>query len=290
MSPGRGRWSSRLCWRLAAALLALSWSTLAVAESFECLIEPMQVVEIRSPAEGLIDKVYVHRGDTVTKGELLVRLQSDVEQSAVEVARFRAEMTGHITAAKDRLEFARKKLNRLQKLRKGQFVAEQDRDKAETEEQLAEANLQEAQEDQRLARLDYHHAVDLLNLRILRSPFDGVVVDRMLNPGDLTESGSDRKPILKLAEIDPLRVEVVLPEEAYGKVRVGMTATVVPEGLGGRYTARVTVVDRVLDAASDSLGVRLELPNKQGKLPGGLRCTIEFANLNDVAARRVKTP
>jgi len=261
---------------------------LANAASFECLIEPMQVVEIRSPAEGLIDKVYVQRGDTVTKGQVLVELQSDVERSAVKTSRYRAEMKGHITAAKDRLAFAEKKLKRWQNLLEHNFVAAQDRDQAETEKRLAEADLQQALEERDLARLEYRHAVDQLNLRTLRSPFDGVVVDRMLNPGDLAESGSDRKPILRLAQLDPLRVEVVLPGEDYGKLHVGMSATVLPEGLGGRYTARVKVVDRVLDAASGTLGVRLELPNKQGKLPGGLRCQVEFAGLEDVATLRQK--
>jgi RND family efflux transporter MFP subunit len=251
-------------------------SGLANAATFECLIEPTRVVEIRSPVEGLIDKIFVERGDLVTAGQVLVELQSDVERSTVESARFRAEMEGHIKAAKDRLAFAEKKLERWQDLLKQNFVATQDRDEAETEKRLAESELQQAIEERDLARLEHRRAVDLLNLRTLRSPFDGVVVDRLLNPGDLAESGTGRKPMLKLAQIDPLRVEVSVPQETYGKIQVGMTATVIPEGLGGRYTARVMVVDRVLDAASGTLGVRLELPNKGGALPGGLRCQVEF--------------
>jgi RND family efflux transporter MFP subunit len=275
---------------LATTLAGVSSTGLVSAASFECLIEPMQVVEIRSPAEGLIDKINVQRGDRVTRGQVLVELQSDVERSTVAASRFRSEMKGRITAAKDRLAFAQKKLKRWDDLLERKFVAAQDRDQAETEKQLAEADLQQALEDRNLARLEYRHAVDLLNLRTLRSPFNGVVVDRMLNPGDLAESGNGRKPILRLAQIDPLRVEVVLPEKAYGKVNVGMTATVVPEGLGGRYTASVTVVDRVLDAASGTLGVRLELPNEQGALPGGLRCQAEFGELSVAVAQQVKKP
>ena len=91
------------------------------------------------------------------------------------------------------------------------------------------------------------------------------------------------QPILKLAQIDPLRVEVVLPETAYGKIHVGMVGTVTPEDLGGTYTAHVTVVDRVIDAASGTLGVRLELPNPDDKLPGGLRCRVQFPALPDIA-------
>ena len=282
MSLSRRRYG----WRF-RALFALALGATGLAEatptSFECLIEPMQVVELRSPAEGLIENIYVQRGDTVTKGQKLVDLQSDVERSAVEAAHFRAGMKGRIMAAKNRLAFARKKLQRLQTLLKKKFGAAEKVDEAETEKQLAEAQLQEALEDRELDRLNYLHAQDQLNLRTLHSPLNGVVVKRMLNPGDLAESGTDRKPILKLAQIDPLRVEVVLPETAYGKIHVGMVGTVTPEDLGGTYTAHVTVVDRVIDAASGTLGVRLELPNPDDKLPGGLRCRVQFPALPDIA-------
>ena len=286
------RWLLTRChwWQFAVTIAGLGLATPAIAASFECLIEPMQVVEIRSPVEGLIDKIHVNRGDPVSRDQVLVELQSDVERSAVESSRFRAEMKGRITAAQDRLAFAKKKLSRWEGLLEQKYVSAQDRDQAETEKRLAEADLVQALEERNLARLEYRHAVAQLKLRTLRSPFDGIVVDRMLNPGDLAESGTGRKPILRLAQLDPLRVEVVLPEEAYGKVHVGMTATVIPEGLEGRYTARVNVVDRVLDAASGTLGVRLELPNEQGTLPGGLRCEVEFPGLRVAAAPPVKKP
>jgi RND family efflux transporter MFP subunit len=286
------RWLLTRCrwWRLAVTAAGLVLAAPAIAASFECLIEPMQVVEIRSPVEGLIDKIYVNRGDSVSRDQVLVELQSDVERSAVESSRFRAEMKGRITAAQDRLEFAKKKLSRWEDLLEQKYVSAQDRDQAETEKRLAEADLEQAQEERNLARLEYRHAVAQLKLRTLLSPFDGIVVDRMLNPGDLAESGTGRKPILRLAQLDPLRVEVVLPEGAYGKVHAGMTATVMPEGLEGRYTARVNVVDRVLDAASGTLGVRLELPNEQGTLPGGLRCQVEFPGLQVTSPPAVKMP
>ena len=127
--------------------------------------------------------------------------------------------------------------------------------------------------------IGYRHAIDLLNRRILLSPLNGIVVDRMLNPGDLAEAGTGRKPILKIAQIDPLRVEVSLPLAVYGKLRPGMTGMVTPEGLKGRYSARIKVVDSVVDAASGMFGVRLELKNRRASIPGGIRCQVEFPAL-----------
>ena len=58
----------------------------------------------------------------------------------------------------------------------------------------------------------------------------------MLNPGDLAESGSGRKPVLKVAQIDPLRVDVVLPAALFGQVKPGTEASVVPQRSAVRAT------------------------------------------------------
>lgn len=184
-----------LCHGVALALLAVA--RLAWADAFECLIEPNQVVEIRSAVEGVIDKVHVKRGDRVKQGQLLVQLESSAEQSAADMARYRAQMEGRIVSAKNRLDYAMKKLDRSQEMQKQNFVAAQARDEAEAEKRIAESELKDALENRELAKHDHRHNTDLLNRRMLRSPFDGIVVDRMLNPGDLAEAGTGRKPILK---------------------------------------------------------------------------------------------
>lgn len=263
--------------------LALAWPLAILplagqAESFECLLEPNQVVEIRSAVEGLIRRIHVQRGDDVKAGQTLVELESAVERSAA-AAKYRTETEGRITASRNRMAYASKKSDRSRELHSQSFISAQARDEAETERNLAESELKEALENRELARLDYQRSIDLLNQKRLRSPFNGVVVDRMLNPGDLAESGNGRKPILKLAQVDPLRVEVVLPLATYGRLKPGMQAQVVPEGLGGAYAATVRIVDRVFDAASGTYGVRLELPNPKVRLPGGLRCRVEFPEL-----------
>jgi RND family efflux transporter MFP subunit len=259
------------------------------AGAFECLILPAQVVEIRSPVEGLIGQVFVQRGDVVNSGQRLVELKSDAERSAASVTHYRSQMTGRIEAAKSRLEYAKKKLERLQELHKEKFMSEQARDEAKTEQQLADAELREAVENQKLAALEYQHAIDVLELRTLRSPFKGVVMERTLNPGDLAESGTGRKPILKIAQIVPLRVEVVLPIDIYGKLNVGMTATVAPEKLSGQYAATIKVVDKVVDAASGTFGVQLEIANRDGKLPAGIRCQVEFPELVGMRPKDIKS-
>lgn len=276
---------------LAAAIL-LAAGAGASANPYECLIEPNQSVEIRSPVEGVIEKVYVKRGDRVRAGQVLAQLESGAESSAVEMARYRSEVEGRIATAKNRNDYANKKLERSNNLYSKNFVAAQVRDEAEAEKRITESELREATEMREIAKHEHRHAMDLLSRRTLRSPIDGVVMDRMLNPGDLAESGTGRKPIMKLVQIEPLRVEVVLPLEAYGKLKANTVADVLPEGLGGRHEAKVSVIDSVFDSASGTFGVRLALPNAKGSLPAGIRCQVDFPALRGLAVkgRPLKAP
>ncbi len=88
-----------------------------------------------------------------------------------------------------------------------------------------------------------------------------------------------KDPILKIAEIDPLNVEVILPASLYGQVQRGDRAEVVPETPKQKFMARVAVVDRVINAASGTFGVRLELPNEKHLVPAGAKCKVRFQKL-----------
>lgn len=262
----------------------------AAADSFECLIEPNQIVELRSPVEGVIENILVKRGDRVRTGQVLVQLESRAEQSANELARYRAQMAGRLASSRNRLDYANKKLARATELEREKFVAPQVRDEAEAEKRIAESELRDAVENQELAGYEHRHSTDLLSRRTLRSPFDGVVMERLLNPGDLAEAETGRKPVLKLAQIEPLRVEVVLPLAAHGKLRAGAIADVVPEGIGGHYVATVAIVDSVFDTASGTVGVRLQMANPKGLLPAGIRCRVDFPQVKGSIASKLVRP
>ena len=113
-------------------------------------------------------------------------------------------------------------------------------------------------------------------MRTIRSPLSGVVVEVMQKPGEFSSTNL-KDPILKLAEIDPLYVEVILPVSQYGKIKNGQRAQVYPEApVGGTYDAAVKVVDRVVDGASGTFGVRLQLPNPGYRIPAGIKCRVKF--------------
>ena len=256
-----------------AVLNTLGAVSAARAGEFDCMIEPRKTVDVRAASEGLIEKIWVDRGDMVKAGQVLVTLDSGVEKAATESARYRATMEGKIRTGESRVEFATQKYNRRDKLAGQSFVSMQDRDESLTEKRLAESELIEARDDRKLAEIEYRRLSEQRRLRTIKSPVDGVVVDRLLHAGELADNRDLRKPILKLADIGTLHVEALLPVDAWGKLAVGQSIEILPEGpVGGRYTATVKVIDRVMDAASGTFGVRMELPNPGLKLPAGIRC------------------
>jgi len=262
---------------VAACLLAVAAPASArAAGEYNCLIEAYESVDVRSPVEALIETILVRRGDVVAKGQVLVRLESAAERAALDLARARANMQGEIKAAEARLELAQRKFTRAEELYKQNFVSSTARDEAEAEYKLASEQVRQAREARELAQLEARRSAELVALRTLRSPFAGVVVEKLQSAGEMASTNINQ-PILKLARIDPLHVEVVLPVSEYGKVRIGMTGTVTPEKpIQGRYEARVKVVDRTVDAASGTFGARLELPNPRAEIPAGVKCRVRF--------------
>ena len=233
-------------WTAVLAGLLLTVATEGRAEKFECLVEPYLRVALSSGIPGILGEVNVDRGDFVKKDQVLARLVSDAEEAAYELARARAE-------------FAERRVERNQELYRKQMISIHEKDEMETEAKLLKLELRESEEN--------------LRRRSIRSPLDGVVTKRHLSPGEYVQED----PVLELAQIDPLRVEVVVPVRLYGKIEPGMTAQVEWEApLLGVQTATVTVVDPVVDAASGTIGIRLELPNPEHELPAGTQCRVSF--------------
>jgi RND family efflux transporter MFP subunit len=253
--------------------LAVVTAARAAGADLDCLIQPRETVAISSPVPGYIERVAVDRGDLVQGGTVVVQLEASMERAAVAVARSKVDQESAVKSSQVRLEFGVRRYDRTVDMYKKELVPLKEMDEAETAKILAEYGVLEVQENIRVARLELERAEAALALRTIRSPFTGIVTDRLLSPGELV----DRAPILKLARIDPLRVEVFVPVAMLGRIGVGSRATVFPEApLNTPHEASVTVVDRVVDAASGTFGVRLEMPNPDNRLPAGLKCKARF--------------
>ncbi|MGH7347632.1 MAG: efflux RND transporter periplasmic adaptor subunit, partial [Candidatus Rokuibacteriota bacterium] len=263
------RFSTLLAIALGVAVAPMT----AAGQMLDCLVSPFLVVAVSFSAEGVLDAVSVDRGDLVKEGQPLATLESSVEKATVALASARARVESALKANQARLDFGVRKFARTDEMYQKNLVPLKELDEAETQKALADLGILESKENRQIAELELERARAALAQRTLRSPVNGVVTERLLSPGEFVRG----TPIVKLAQIHPLRVDVIAPVALIGKLTTGMTAEVLPEApVGGVHPAKVTVVDRVVDAASGTFGVRLEVPNPSYRLPAGLKCKVRF--------------
>jgi hypothetical protein len=201
-----------------------------------------------------------------------------------------------VLAARDRLDFLAAEQVSVEK----QLALAEGREKAEVELHRAELEfgrvtstrnaelfaqklisaqeLDEVEIKTRVAGLQLAAAEARTRQRVITSPIDGVVLARLMDPGEYV----GEEAVLRLADLDPLHVEAVLPRELFGTLAADGNAEItLGEPLGGTRTARIAVIDPVIDAASGTFGVRLVLPNPDHAVPAGLKCEVRFVTTAD---------
>jgi RND family efflux transporter MFP subunit len=272
----RLRSSGRLAGLAVVIALAVGPANAVAGENLraECVITPSMEVKLASAVSGLLTLVPVARGDIVSAGEVVAVIESRGQEVELELAELRAASAIEVEIAKARLKLARERAQRVSMLFDRAVVSQERLQELRAEQQLAELEQQQAQMNHRAAQLQKELAAVNLALRSIKSPIDGLVVKRLLSPGEFVHQEAQ---VLHLAQMDPLYVEAYLPATMLPLVIKGGSATVYPqEPVGGAYAAEVSVVDHLLDAASGTFGVRLELPNPDRRLPAGLRCEVVF--------------
>ncbi len=221
----------------------------------------------------MVEQVLVERGAVVAAGQPLLTLRAGVERANAHVAETRSRVDADVLAATASVDLAKQKVHRAEALVGQGFISEQGLDQARGEMELARQKLNQVRSQQQIWVQERRVAEEQLALRTVRSPFAGVVVERYVNAGERVEE----RPLLRVAVIDPLRVELMVPTAQYGNFKNGDQLTIRPELPGvDSVSASVRQVDRVLDAASNTFRVRLTLPNPRYALPAGLRCKADL--------------
>jgi RND family efflux transporter MFP subunit len=276
------------CFRLNARRLALVAGLLCLlttpsrAESvdgrdFDCLLEPKTRVMVGAPTQGVIQTVAVSRGDRVERGQVIATLDARLEQAEMKHAQMRARMTSEVEARRADVELAEVTLKRLDDLSARKMAPAQQRDEAQAALKVARMALVQARDNRKLYEQEFARAREAVEQHVIRSPIDGVVVDQVAFPGEFVYDN----PIAIVAQTDPLKVEAILPARFFGGVRVGLDSTIWPEiDNGGPIEAAISSVDQVIDSASGTFSVHLDVPNPDNAVPGGQRCRLAFGKVD----------
>ncbi len=240
---------------------------------FDCVIEPSDIVDVGSAVAGLIEVVHARRNDFVEKGTIIAELESSVELATTKLAKERASLNTSIHLRKENAEFSVRTQERNKPLFKQSNISEQGMDQFDTETRVAKLQVQQEKENKRIAELEHNRAEAILQRRTIKSSVDGVVVERYKSAGEYVEDD----PVIRVAQLDPLHVNVVIPLDYLGNIKPGMQANVIADIPGAEtHIANVESVDRVADAASGTFGARLNLSNTEYSIPAGVRCRLVF--------------
>lgn len=205
-------------------------------------------------------------GDTVKRGEVLVRL-TDVEQQSGALA-----AKAQVAAAKAAYVEAEANYRRYAAIYPQGYVA-----KATYEQALAQRNAAKAQLD--AAQEQARHAGAQQDYTVVRAPFDGVVTKRYVQVGEAVAGPPFPQQLIAIAALAQLRVEATLPQVVAEALRATGHATVLVDG-GRRIRADKLTVFPVADPATHTVVVRLELPAGTPGLYPGMTVKLAFAGVS----------
>jgi membrane fusion protein, multidrug efflux system len=285
------------CFRQPAAkiMAALSWAamTLAVscpvaafaqtpagqsggltADVSACLLKPRHVIQLGSPVFGVLKGVFVDRADAVKEGQVVAKLDTTVEEAQVALDHYRLTNVMQIEAAKIDLAWNQRELERRQKLAGNMFSKANEIDEFITKVEHDRIAIRKAESDLEVAKLESARSDAQLNLKIIRSPVNGIVTELKLAPGEFIY---EQTPIMTVAEMDPLTVDLVVPSERLRSVKLGMIGQLhLLAPVDRTFPAQVDAIDQVIDPASDTFRIRLALPNPGYVIPAGIRCSVKL--------------
>jgi len=205
-------------------------------------------------------------GARVAKGDVLAELDTpEVDQQLAQAIAAREQ-------AASSLELAKSSAQRWEALRLRDAVSQQELDERRSANLQAQANLAAAEANvQRLQHLE--------DFKRILAPFDGVVTRRNVDVGDLVDAGNggSARALFTLAQTDPLRVYVYVPQSYANLVRPGDRVTVIQsENEGKAFAGTVARTAGAIDATTRTLQVEVSLPNHDGRLLPGSYVQVEL--------------
>ena len=217
---------------------------------------------IGAEVTGRLERVFVSEGDRVEAGAPLFQIDRGLYEMAVRRAVAGVDLAG---AERDQL---RADLGRAHELARQHVISEQEIERLKTSLAVAEARVRQSEEAVALARHD-------LERTLVRAPYEASVAARLADEGT-TALVQPQTIVLVLQETAWLEARAAIPESQLSLVAVGDRALVHVEGLADPIETRVSVVSDVIDPATRTYLVKMDVPNRDRRLKAGVFAHIEI--------------
>ncbi|MGF1450315.1 MAG: efflux RND transporter periplasmic adaptor subunit [Opitutales bacterium] len=222
-------------------------------------LEAVNGVFVEAERAGKIKQIRFKPGQDVTQDAVLV-----IQDASAEEARLRSL---EATAELARLEF-----ERSTQLMREDTIAQSEFDQSKAEYDIAVADVENQREE--------------VAKRVIKAPFAGRLGVRLVNLGQILESGTQ---IVSLQSLDPIYVNFSLPQQELSRVAPGMTVAVRNPTLGadGKATGTITTINPEVDTRTRNVLVQATLANSDGTLRPGMFVNVEVKLPNDLNVLRI---
>ncbi len=255
-------------------------------------IEKSDVAALR---EGVIEKMELRLGDPALMGKPIGYLHREVAELTVAKNKIQAESRGAIEKGKAALDVAvtivaiNKRLNE----KKPGMVSKEEMAKAEGELKVADAQILEATENQKVAQAELALAREVLKQHTIVAPFDGVVIKLYKHPGESVQANA---AVVQLGKLSRLCANAYVPLRHAFKVKEGQIVEIRPkvdsadsgkeEMESLRFRGKITFVDPQIQAVAETARrIRAEFDNPDFRLLPGLKVQMTVYLTDNVASR-----
>lgn len=247
---------------------------------------PDHSVSVTPNIAGKIAKVLVVPGQKVSKGQLIAVL--DDEQLVAQLQQTTAPQRtalNQVVQAKIALDLAQKNLTRSEALFAKDIVAEKDVVAARSQVDLCKAQVEAAEAKVAEAKVAPLNVATQLAWTKVVSPISGVIAQRFLNVGDMTDPS---KPVAHVVNLSTVIIDANMPADSPADPKVGQTAFITTVALPGiKYDAKITAISPVVDTARNTASIQLLCQNEHGRLKEGQQVVVSIAT---VASKAVLVP
>jgi len=246
-------------------MVVLAGAGSARADDVEAVTRPSQDVTLSFVRPGRIATIAVKEGRQVAAGDVLVQQDDRAERAQLEQLEAQAKDETRIRAAEAQLAQKDEDYKKLEELGKQGAVKQWDVAHAKLDVTIADLSLTLARFEHEQNRRKYEEArLHVERMRIL-SPIGGKVEKILVEQG---EAANSLEPVIRIVRIDPLRIDAPVPRDQAAGLHIGQDACVIFDGNDSPATGKITFIAAEADAASNTLTVRVELPNKNDRRAG----------------------
>jgi RND family efflux transporter MFP subunit len=223
---------------------------------------------------GRIEQVNIKEGQSVKTGQVLVQQYDAVEQAKLAQLEADSQNTINVQASEASLAQKEVDLKKLEKAAALNAATALEVEHARLDVKIAELSVKLAVFELEQAQRKYEEAkIQIGNMR-LKSPIDGVIEKLEVEPGESVNALED---VIRVVQINPLWIDAPIPLEKARDLQYGdQTQVIFPGSAQTQVEGTIIFIGAVADAASDTLRVRIEVPNKSNR-PAGEHIKVIFS-------------